>query len=251
MITALIIDDEENNRNVLETLLNKHCSDITVVGEADNAGDAFLKINQYKPRLVFLDINMPQKGGFDLLKMFPKIDFEVIFVTAHDNYALKAFEFNAIDYIVKPIDKSKLIRAVEKATGRIATNYTDDLVLHFVKTLSDKNELLNKFSVHRNGKVFFINVSEISFIETIDGKTKLNLFDNSQYFSSKDIGRFEDVLQNMANFVRINKQVIINVDFIGGYSKGEICIIDMKSGQFFEASRRRKTEILKKLNAII
>ncbi len=103
MITAIIIDDEQHNRNVLQTLLQKHCQDIKVLDEAGNAADAFFKIVEQNPQLVFLDIKMPGKSGFDLLKMFKEINFEVIFVSGFDEYAIHAFEFNALDYILKPI----------------------------------------------------------------------------------------------------------------------------------------------------
>ncbi|MGZ5486577.1 MAG: LytR/AlgR family response regulator transcription factor, partial [Nitrososphaeraceae archaeon] len=102
MISAIIIDDEVHNRNVLKTLLEKYCPMIKVIEECGNAIDAFDKINELKPQLIFLDIKMPGKSGFDLLKMFSGIDFEVIFVSAFNEYAITAFEFNALGYILKP-----------------------------------------------------------------------------------------------------------------------------------------------------
>src|SRR5687767_7337571 len=101
MIKAIIVDDEAANRSVLRTLLAKHCAHIQVVDEADNAGMAYLAINKHKPDLLFLDVRMPGKNGFDLLRMYDKIDFEIIFVSAFNEYALSAFDFNAIDYILK------------------------------------------------------------------------------------------------------------------------------------------------------
>jgi two-component system LytT family response regulator len=249
MISTLIIDDEESNRNVLRTLLKKHCAGLNLIGEAESAEEAYEKIKGLKPRLIFLDIKMPQKTGFDLLKMFPEIDFDVIFVTAYDNYAMQAFEFNAMGYILKPINPSKLVKAVEKAIQRISSDESKDLVLHFINTISDKNGLVNKFSVHHNGKVVFIQVSEISFIESREDSTMLSLYDNTHYYSSKDLVKFEDVLQEIGDFIRINKNIIINTNFIKSYSKGEVCVIDLKSGQSFEVSRRRKSEILKKLRS--
>jgi len=250
MITALIIDDEHNNRNVLKTLLAKHCSGIAVIDEAQNVEDAFLKINSLKPKLIFLDIMMPRKSGFDLLKMFPIIDFEVIFVTAYDNYAVSAFEFNALDYILKPIGAQKLIKAIEKATRKINSNTSGESILHFVRSLSDKNELVTRFSVHHHGKVIFIEVSDISFIEAKEDSTTLTLYDNTRHYSSKDLVKYESVLQVTGNFIRINKSVIINTRFIKSYSKGDPCIIELKTGQSFEVSRRRKSEIIKNLKVL-
>lgn len=250
MITALIVDDETHNRNFLRTLLREHCPNIEIVDEAITAEDAFAKIKTYQPKLVFLDIRMREKSGFSLLKMFSEINFEVIFVSAYDKYAIRAFEFNAVAYILKPIDIDKLKKAVEKASERIAANTKNDLALHFIQTISEENDLISKFSVHHNGKVIFIHVSEISFIEARLENSMLTLANGSHYHSSKNLAQFETVLSETTNFIRINKSVIINTNDIRSYSKGELCIIDMKSGHSFEVSRRRKSEILKKLKEI-
>lgn len=250
MIKAVIIDDEENNRDVLKTLVHKHCPDITIAGEAGGSDEGFLLINAQQPDLVFMDIKMPQKSGFDLLRKFQVIDFEVIFVTAFDRYAIKAFEFNAVGYILKPIDVSKLLKAVDKAKERIASESQNNLILHFVKTLSDKDQLVSRFSVHHHGKVVFIEVSDVSFIEAKEHNTVLTLADNSHFYSSKDLSKYESVLETAGNFIRINKSVIININYMKSYSKGEPCIIELKTGQVFEVSRRRKTEILKTLKEL-
>jgi two-component system LytT family response regulator len=250
MITAIIIDDELHNRNVLLTLLEKHCPDINVIDQAENAADAFFKIVERKPQLIFLDIKMPGKSGFDLLKLFKKINFEVIFVSAFDEYAIKAFEFNALDYILKPIDYTKLVKAVNKAIAKINSNAGDDTILHFVKSLADKDDLISRFSVHHNGKVIFINVSEIAFIESKTDLCEIILHGGSHYTSSKDLKSFEDVLAQAGNFIRINRSVIINTDYLKGYTKGDTCILELTTGHTFEVSRRKKTEIICKLKSL-
>lgn len=251
MIRALIIDDETSNRNVLKTLLDKHRPDICIAGEADNVEDAFLKIEKHKPDLIFLDIKMPQKSGFHLLKMFTEINFEVIFVTAYNSYAIRAFEFNALGYILKPINTQKLIKTVDKAVKKINSDQSNENILYFIRSLSDKNEAIAKFSVHHHGKVVFINVPDITFIEAKENNTTLNLFDNTHYYSTKDLLKYESVLNDEDHFIRINKSVILNANYIKSYSKGELCIIELKTGQSFEISRRRKAEILKKLRSTI
>jgi two-component system, LytTR family, response regulator len=250
MITAIIIDDEAHNRNVLKALLQKHCPEIKVIDETDNAAEAFFKIVEQKPQLLFLDIRMPGKSGFDLLKLFKTIDFEVIFVSAFDEYAIKAFEFNALDYILKPIDYVKLTKAVNKAVAKIEAQDRDDTVLHFVKTLADKDDLINKFSVHHNGKVIFVNVNDVEFIEAKTDFCELHLKDGSKYTSSKDLKLFEDVLSEAGNFIRISRSVIVNTTYLKGYTKGEVCIIELQSGHHFEVSRRKKTEIISRLKSI-
>lgn len=250
MIPTLLIDDEGHNRITLRTLLEKHCDNIRVIDEAKDVPEAFEKINRLKPRLVFLDIKMPKKNGFDLLKMFDQINFEVIFVTAFNKYAIKAFDFNAIGYILKPIDSDKLIKAVKKATDQIELNSKNDIVFHFVKTLSDHETLVSKFSVHHNGNVILLSISDIAFIETKNDITTIFLKDNSQYFSSKDLVKFEKVLESCHEFIRINKNVIVNTHYIRSYTKDSVCTIHMQGNQAFEVSRRKKSEILKKLKSL-
>jgi two-component system, LytTR family, response regulator len=248
MITTLLVDDEAHNRNVLRLLLEKHCPGLTIVGEASTAREAFEKINRYTPKLVFLDIKMPRKSGFELLKMFPKIDFEVVFVTAFNKYAIKAFEFNALGYILKPIDEAKLSCVIKRVSERIQKNADDNIVLHFVKSLSETETLINKLSVHHNGHVVLINIHEIASIEAGEDNTRITLCNNARYYSSKRLAQFESLLEGTGDFIRINKGVIINTEYIHDYTKGELCVINMDNRQSFEVSRRRKVEILKILN---
>jgi len=222
MVTSIIVDDERHNRTFLRALLEKHCPGVSVLEEAAGADEAFLKIRQLQPKLVFLDIKMRDKSGFALLKMFNEINFEVIFVSAFDKYAIRAFEFNAVGYILKPIDLQKLVKAVDKATDRINSSSRQDLVLHFVKTLSEENDLIHKFSVHHNGKVVFVHISEITAIEAQQENSMITLADRSHYYSSKGLAQFDALLGDTGNFIRINKSVIINTNYLRGYSKGDV-----------------------------
>jgi two-component system LytT family response regulator len=250
MISAIIIDDELHNRTVLKTLLEKHCTEVKVIAESDNADDAFKKIKEHKPQMLFLDIKMQNKSGFDLLKMFDDINFEVVFVSAFNEYAINAFEFNALDYILKPIDYTKLVKAVAKAVSKIGLKGREN-ILHFINTLDEKNDFINKLSLHHNGKVVLVNVQDISFIEARTEFCEINLFNNMRYASSKGLKMFESVLQQPGKFIRINKSVLINTDYIKSYTKKEPCIIEMKNGNSFEISRRKKTEILGMLKSIL
>jgi two-component system LytT family response regulator len=251
MIRAIIIDDEVANRNVLRTLLAKHCPHVKVVDEADNAGTAYLAINKHKPDLLFLDVRMPVKNGFDLLRMYDKIDFEIIFISAFNEYAISAFEFNALDYILKPIDFIKLVKAVAKATDKISNKQKDESLLHFIKTLDEQNELISKFTVHHNDKVVFVNISDIVLIESKTDFCTIHLKNGCKYNSSKDLKMFDDVLRQTNHFIRVNKSVLINIDAISGYTKGEPCIIELKNGSSFEISRRKKTEVISQLKKLI
>ncbi|MBI3519590.1 MAG: response regulator [Bacteroidetes bacterium] len=246
MITAIIVDDEKHNVVMLQSLLKENCPDIKVLDFANSADSGFEKINMLKPQLVFLDIKMPQKSGFDLLRMFPEINFEVIFVSAFNEYAITAFEFNALGYILKPIDYVALQKTVKNASSIIYARRTlqNNDISQFLKTLEDKGDKINKISVHHNDKVIFLNVKELAFIEYKTDFCELNMINRSRYTSSKELKKFENLLSEIGSFIRINKGVIINTDYIKSYTKGDICTITITTGQSFEVSRRKKTEVI-------
>lgn len=245
MISALIIDDEGNNRQMLQMLLRDHCPAIDTVYEASDIDTAYEQIVHLRPALVFLDIRLPGKNGFDLLRMFSKIDFEVVFVTAYDQYAIRAFEFNAIDYIIKPISVPRLLSAVDRVIERMRNNDNSEMMLHFVKTIKDSNELSQKLSVHHNGKVRIVNVADIASIQVGHDHTTITLMNKSHFYSSKDLVKFEVLLQGIPNFQKVSKSAIVNVFAIKSYSKGDPFVIELMSDEVFEVSRRRKAEILK------
>lgn len=246
MITAIIVDDEKHNVVMLQSLLVENCPEINILDFAYDADSAFEKINLLKPQLVFLDIKMPDKSGFDLLKLFPEIDFEVIFVSAYNEYAITAFEFNALGYILKPIDYVALQKTVKNATSIIYARHTinNKEISQFVKTLEEKGDKINKISVHHNDKVIFLNISDFVYIESKEGICELNLIDKSRYSSSKELKKFEDLFNRIGSFIRINHSVILNTDYIKSYTKGDIFTIIVSTGEVFEVSRRKKSEIL-------
>lgn len=248
MITALLIDDEIHSRNVLRRLLNKHFPDLNILTEAKSADEGYDLISELKPQLVFLDVQMPEKNGFDLLKQFERIDFEVIFVSAFNEYAVTAFDFNALGYVLKPIDLNKLILTVNKAISKIESNSRSYDLSQFVKTLEPESQTVKKISLHHNEKVVLVSIADILSIQSNSGICDVRLTNDKHYYSSKDLKLFEDLLNKSGNFMRINKNCILNLDFIKSYQKGEICVLEMQNGQEFEVSRRKKTEIITRLN---
>jgi two-component system LytT family response regulator len=251
MVSALIVDDEKHNVVMLQSLLKENCPDITILDTAHNADTAYEKINSLKPQLVFLDIKMTGKSGFDLLRQFSGINFEVIFVSAYNEYAITAFEFNALGYILKPIDYVALQKTVNKAISIINARDTinNHEIAQFIKTLEDKGDRINKILVHHNDKVVLLNVRDFVYIEGKTDYCEINLNDKSHYTSSKELKKFEDLLNEIGSFIRINKSIIVNTDYIKSYTKGEICEITVSTGQVFEVSRRKKTDIISLLKA--
>lgn len=249
-ITALIIDDETHNRNVLKRMLEKYCPDIDVIGEAHSADSAYATITEKKPWLIFLDIKMQGKSGFDLLRMFETIDFEVVFVSAFNEYAITAFEFNALAYILKPIDYTKLVSAVSRAVAKIRRNKSNEEIFHFMQTIEEKNDLVTKINIHHGNNVILVNISDVVCIESIGDSVEVRTLNGERFFSTKGIKLFERLLNLQESFVRINRGVIINARHITRYSKGEVCILEMPGDLCFEVSRRKKAEVLAKLQLI-
>lgn len=244
-IKAVVIDDELNNRDLITKLVHKTHVDFHIIGDAENIEEGFDLINRVKPDLVFLDIKMPGGSGFDLLRKFAKPDFEVVFITGFDEYAIQAFEFNALDYVLKPIDAYKLKITLDKVQFRVYNK------LSFAENLKQIVELYNinsaaisKIPLHYKDKVILVDVNEIFSIQSDQGCTLFDTLNSNKYTSSKQLSDFEFIIENHPNFIKISKGVFINLNYVKSYTKGQICMITLNNNDVFEVSRRKKTEIL-------
>ncbi len=246
-ITAVLVDDEKQSRVVLRSLLENFSSEVEIVGEASNVEEATDIIQQTKPELVFLDIQMPRANGFSLLKQYNEIPFEVIFVTSYDKYAISAIKFSALDYLLKPVEVSDLKEAVAKAMKSISKKDNNGMqIINLLHSLdSESNE--RKIAVHSGESVKLINTSNILYIESDEGVCNLFTINNDKYSTAKYLKDFEDYFGEASTFVRIHKSCLLNTNHIKGYDKGEPCIIEMVNGQTFEVARRKKPEVLEKL----
>jgi two-component system LytT family response regulator len=158
MIRAIIIDDEQDSRNTVLNMLQNYCEDITVVGQAANVAEGLSIITKEKPDVIFLDIQMPDGSGFDLLEKLPEINFQVIFVTAYDQYALRAIKFSALDYLLKPVDPQQLIDAVGKINKK-PTNF-DDITKKINILLRNKNGI-ERITLPTFEGLRFVNIKDI------------------------------------------------------------------------------------------
>jgi two-component system LytT family response regulator len=243
-LKALIIDDEADNRGVLRKLLTKFCPGVEVCAEADSVASAYEKIIDHKPQVIFLDIQMPGDNGFSLLKKFTEIPFEVIFVTSYDRYAIEAIKFSALDYLLKPVEISELqatVGRLEKVIEQKGTRKKQvvNLILHL-----EEEDIEKKVAVHQNDSVVLLPLREITHMEAERNYTLIVTSKKEKFTSSKNLGEFEDMLENYPQFIRINKHCLINMNFINDYSKGEPCMLTVNGEFSFEISRRKKQEIL-------
>jgi two-component system, LytTR family, response regulator len=248
-IRAIVIDDELYNRGLIVKLITELNSKYNIIGEADGVRSGYELILKMKPDIVFLDIKMPDGNGFELLSLFTEIDFEVVFISGFDEYALKAFEYNALDYVLKPIDSEKFSKTLKKVELRIENKFGKIEDLKTVVKSYDLNELIiAKIAVHSGSNVQLLSIEEIMFIKADDGCTSFKLISNDKYTSSKQLSDFEFIIENHPYMVRITKGVYVNLNYIANYSKGMVCFLTMKDGTSFEISRRKKGEILELLD---
>lgn len=246
-IIALVVDDEANSRNVLKKLLDTVSDNINVIDTAADVEEAYMKIQAYKPQLVFLDIQMPKSNGFNLLKKFEQIPFEVIFVTSYDKYAINAIKFSALDYLLKPIEVDDLKNAVNKAIKTIEDKENKDaLIVNLLHNLeTDVPE--KKIALHANDKVKMISELNIIYIEGDRRYCNIYTTADEKFTTAKYLQDFEEYFNDTSSFIRINRSFIVNAKHIKQYSKGEPFIIEMIDGRSFEVSRRKKAEVLEKL----
>ncbi len=246
-ITAIIVDDEKNGREVLSTLLKNFFPEVELLGEAEEVESAYKLINSKHPQLVFLDIQMPRQSGFSLLKKYEEIPFEVVFVTSYDQYAINAIKFSALDYLLKPVEVKDLREAITKARKSISQKTNSNVqFINLLKSI-DSQTKERKVAVHVGDNVKLISEANIISLESDGSYCIITTTTNEKYTTSKYLKDFEEYLGNDSDIIRIHKSCMINVQHIKVYSKGEPCIIEMINGQTFEIARRKKSEILERL----
>lgn len=246
-LSAIIVDDERSSREVLTELLSKFFPEIDLLGEATDVEKAYKLIEETKPQLVFLDIEMPRGKGFDLLKKYKGLPFEVIFITSYDHHAITAIKFSALDYLLKPVETKDLKEAIEKAKRTIAAKQNSNVqVINLLHSL-EKDSTDLKIAVHHQESVKMLDTHEVAYIESDGRYSNIITVDGAKYTLAKYVKDFEEYLGEDSDFVRIHKSYLVNAKHIKEYSKGDPFTIDMVNGRRFEVSRRKKPEVLEKL----
>lgn len=243
MIRAIIIDDEKNSRSAIFNMLRNFCTDIEVAGQAGGVAEGLTLIEKVKPEVVFLDIRMPDGTGFDLLEQVPKIDFQVIFVTACDQYALRAIKFSALDYLLKPVDPQQLIEAVEKIKKH--TPAFDDIHKKINILLRNKNGI-ERITLPTFEGLRFVNIKDIMRCESESNYTKFYLITDENILVTRTLKEFEEAFTGL-DFVRVHQSHLVNTKYVDRYIKGDGGTIAMVDGAEVEVSRRRKDDFLKKM----
>ena len=245
MITAIIIDDEKDARFLLRNLLERHFGDnINVVAEADDVAPGIKAIAEHKPDLVFLDIQMRKGTGFDLLAKMENIDFEVIFITAYNQYAVDAFKFSAFGYLLKPIKTKELGEVIHKLEDHLSVlkNGINKRLKVLVENYGNDGEI-QKLIISNVEGFQVVKVSSIVRLEGDRNYTHFILEDNKKITTSKSLGEYEELL-NQYGFFRIHQSTIVSLRHITGYLKGDGGSVEMSDGANLKVSRHRKSEFL-------
>lgn len=240
MIRAIIVDDEPKARRVLEALLKEYCTDVEVVAVADDVPAGVLAINQHKPDVLFLDVEMPGYTGFQLLDFFREVDFEIIFTTAHSGYALQALRVSAIDYLLKPIQVSELMAAVAKLKIREAETKQRLAALQE----NFKNNAIRRLALPVAEGLIFVEADTINYLEADGAYTHFHLADGRKIMVSKKIKEFEEALTQQNNFFRPHRSYIINLKKIVQYARQEGGYIVLQGDVQIPLSRERKNDFL-------
>lgn len=245
-IDCLIIDDEKLARDLLMEFLEPY-PDVEVVGQCSKGKDAVEKIDKLKPKLIFLDVQMPGMDGFDVLEAIEHKPY-VIFTTAYDQYAIQAFDKNAIDYLLKPLDEERFKLAIKRATERIKAEQTnvEDLLMN-IRSGGDESKYSSHLFVQKSEKLLNLEVKDIVHLEASGDYTVLTT-KTDQYLSSSGIGKLEEKL-NPDTFIRIHRSTIINLNYLKEIEKhfnGGL-IVKMENGKSFPVSRTYAKQIRKKV----
>lgn len=249
MLKAIIIDDEQGSRETLEHLIKDFCKDVEIVAMADGVESGISCIKQFQPDVVFLDIEMNSATGFDLLRKFDDIFFDVIFTTAYSNYAIKAFKFSAVDFLLKPIDIDDLRNAVDKVRNRKQKenhNSRFELMMHNIKQADPEKQRL---AISTMEGLVFINAVDIIRLEADGAYTGIFQKNGQKMITSKDLKLFEEILDKN-QFVRVHNSHIINLSEVQKYVKGEGGYVVLSDGSHVDISKRRKEHFLSKINKV-
>ncbi|GAB3890902.1 LytTR family DNA-binding domain-containing protein [Larkinella knui] len=255
-LRAVLIDDETNAREALTHLLHLIAPDVEICGEAKNADLGIELIQKERPNLVFLDIQMPGKSGFDLLSSFGKVDFGVIFTTAYQEYAIRAFRFSAIDYLLKPIDPEELQAAIARFKGQAGSVNPQQLQIlqeHLdtaptsPRLVQRKKNDQQRIALPTAEGIHFVQMTDIIQCESLGSYTKFHLVKGPAIVVSRLLKEYEEILDNYY-FFRVHQSNIINLEHIKRYVKGDGGQVWMSDHTEIEVSRRRKDEFLSLLS---
>lgn len=243
MITAVIIDDIDNSRVTLSHDLEQYCSNIEVIGEADSVKTGVVTILKLQPQVVFLDIQLGDGTGFDILEQIGDFNFQVIFTTALDSYGIKAIKFSALDYLLKPIDPDELIKAVAKLKNNSKTETVKDSINLLLENMREIQPVDKRIALHSTDKVHMVHVKDIIRCEAQGGYTVFFLNNKEQIVVTRNLKEYEQLLEEHS-FVRVHHSHLINFNFLKEYVKKDGGYAIMTDKTQIPVSFRKRNKLL-------
>jgi two-component system LytT family response regulator len=245
---AILIDDEKNALEMLEWMLQKNCPEVEIIAMCDSPLDGLEKIKSLKPDVIFLDIEMPQLNGFDLLDRLGKHESDVIFTTAYNQFAIKAFKVCALDYLLKPIDPEDLKAAVQKAASKKNKMSAEqlDLLLSYMKPEKPKSK---RIALTASDHLIFVETEKIIYCESDSNYTIFFLTDGQKIIVSKTLKDVEEILEG-SDFFRIHASYLINMKHVSKFTRGDGGYVVMSNNQHITVSRKKKDEFFEMFSKI-
>ena len=245
MIKAIIIDDEIHCRKTLGILLKEYCHDVQVIEQCEDAESGIAAIERHKPNLVFLDIEMPNMNGFEMLEKLPEIKFEIIFTTSYDQYAIKAIRFSALDYLLKPVEREELQRAVQKVSQRLQSPLPQQLEI-LLQKIHQPTSPIQRIALPTMEGLQMIAVSSIISCASDSNYTVFFLKNKQKIIVSRPLKEIEEMLEEYS-FLRVHNSYLVSLNEIDKYVKGEGGYLVMTDGSNIDVSRSKKETLLNKL----
>ena len=249
MVKAILIDDEKNSRDVLRQLISRYCPQIQVIAEADGYHSARAVLEQFRPDVIFLDVQMPDGSGFQLLESLNAIEFEVVFTTAFDQYAIQAIKYSALDYLLKPIDLEELQQTVDKILKVRQIPSINKKVEVLLQSLKFPEKFPNRVILHTSDTIHVVDAENIIRCESDDYYTRFFFTDHSTLMVSKTLKEVEELL-NPISFTRVHKSHLVNIQYIKGYSRQDGGMLILADGSHITVSRRKRESLLELLDRI-
>ncbi len=241
-VRAIIVDDDEFCCFQLQDVITRYCKGVEILATCTSGMEGLAKINELSPDLVFLDVEMPGMNGFEMIRKLPAVNFEIIFTTAHEHYAIRAIRFSALDYLVKPIDATILQEAISRMKDKLdSATPAEQKQLEIVGVPTEKK--LSNLAVPTMEGLLFIGIHDIVRCESADKYTKIFLTDKKMILASRTLGDFESILQPYG-FFRIHKSNVINLKHLKKYLRGEGGQVIMSDNATLDVSRRKKEELM-------
>jgi two-component system LytT family response regulator len=245
-IRTILIDDEKSSTEVFALELEMYCPRVEIVAACNSASEGLDKINELKPDLVFLDIEMPWMNGFELLQKLDQVDFEVVFVTAYDEFAIKAFRYSAADYLLKPVNKQELITAVDEVQNRIDRREKSDQIEALFSNLNFLRHNIPKIALPTFDGVEFVKIDDILYCEADGSYAMVHLADGQKILQSKTLKQVSQMLED-CNFLRIHQSYLINLAHLKRYVRGQGGMVVLDDGSELPVSRGQKEGLIKRL----